>query len=129
MWAALRSVVAELFRPSGEDETSYQGMVIGISHAMVGAALITLLPWNLEWPGVLSLWGLRIGVALFYALSKEYGDWRFRGGSLIDGLKDTGWVWLGCYYDGPLWWPLTILLLAGVSAIREQMIKGDRPDD
>lgn len=97
--AGLRDLWAEMMRPSGADEPPYKWMVIGIAHAMLGAAL--------SWGGLL--------VAAVYWWIKERGDLR-RGGAWRDGLVDTGFVALGTLYAGPLWWPLAVLAAAGGAA-------------
>lgn len=107
LWRSIR-------QPSGDDETPYDWAVIAIGHVMVGAALASALG---------SLTGtLRLLVAWFYWISKERSDLR-RGGGLRDGLVDTGFVYLGCYYDGSWWWPVSVLALVVVGVfIRPRLI-------
>lgn len=100
-------MLAELRRPStlppGAPHGAYDRMVIGLGHAMVGAALVVAV-----WP--LSGWGLmiaRLGLALIYWMAKERGDLK-RGGTVADGVEDTALVWLGAWY-GPAWWPFAVL--------------------
>ena len=88
----------DLMEPS--EGTPYQRAVIGAGHALVGAALIAIVP-------VEYLVTARVGLAVIYWMLKEAGDLK-RGGDLRDGLEDAAFVWLGAFY-GPWWWPLLIL--------------------
>jgi hypothetical protein len=90
----LKAILAELLRPGG-NATPYERGVVGIAHAMLGAALI----------GPFGSYGL--GAALIlgaaYWLAKEWRDLQ-RGGALLDGLEDAVMVMLGAWY-GAAWWP------------------------
>ena len=90
----------DLMEPS--EGTPYSRAVIGAGHALVGAAIVSLLP---DWALVAA--SVRVLVAVLYWTLKEAGDLR-RGGDLRDGLEDAAFVWLGAYY-GPWWWPILIL--------------------
>ena len=104
--SVIGDMLAELARPStlppDRLHGAYDRMVIGIGHAMVGAALVTLLPAAFGL-GVT----LRLTVTLAYWALKERGDLT-RGGTLVDGLEDTALVGLGTWY-GPAWWPWAVL--------------------
>jgi len=98
----LRRLLAELLRPGG-NATPYERGVVGIAHAMLGAALV--------WPfGGYGL-GLGLLLAVAYWLAKEWGDLR-RGGALRDGLEDAVMVSLGAWY-GADWWPVSMILCGG----------------
>ncbi len=99
----IRKIIAELLRPStlnaGPLNAAYTRAVIGIAHAMLGAALVPLAgPWIMVIP-------------LTYWLAKESFDLK-RGGGLLDGLEDTLMVWLGAFY-GPWWWPVLMIGCGG----------------
>lgn len=119
-------VIAELFVPSEKDETPYKALVIGISHAMVGAALITMLPLFMGSASVIGLAIARLLIGIGYWFLKESGDLK-RGGILFDGLKDAAWVFLGGWY-GENFWPQLVLLLAFIEAVSIQykMLKRDK---
>ncbi len=81
---------------------------------MVGAALASIL-------GAVSA-AFRLFAALGYWFVKERSDLR-RGGDFRDGLVDTAFVYLGCYYDGSWWWPVLVLSLVVVGVfIRPRLI-------
>ena len=84
---------------SGPLEKAYRRAVIGLAHAMLGAALVSAMP-GYGWP-----LGLALGV--LYWWGKERGDLR-RGGDLMDGVEDALMVSLGAWY-GPWWWPAVML--------------------
>lgn len=98
------SMLDELRRPSTLPPDALHGaydrMVIGMAHALLGAALAGLL-----WP--LALGFGRLAIALIYWAVKERGDLT-RGGTLADGIEDAAMVWLGTWY-GPAWWPWAII--------------------
>jgi hypothetical protein len=110
----IRQILAELATPSnqvGSLDRPYRRAVIGIGHAIVGAALVSALPaWG--WP-----LGLTLGAV--YWLIKERGD-LLRGGGILDGLEDAAMVSLGAWY-GPWWWPVVILGCAGYLMARGAM--------
>ena len=102
----LSAIWSEIMTPStftGPLEKAYRRAVIGLAHAMLGAAAA----------GVFGGWGLAFGlaVAVAYWMAKERGDLR-RGGALWDGMEDAVMVCVGTYY-GPWWWPLVVLACAG----------------
>ena len=100
------AIFAELATPSGQVgplDLAYRRAVIGIGHAMLGAALVAALP-GYGWP-----LGLALGV--LYWLAKERGD-LWRGGDIKDGLEDAVMVSLGAWY-GPWWWPAVVLACGG----------------
>lgn len=113
--ATWRAVLAELARPSdlppGPLHAAYDRAVIGIGHAVVGAALAFPLAWADGTIGVAALIVARGALAWGYFLAKETGDLR-RGGGLRDGIEDTVLVWFGTMY-GPAWWPVALLGIAG----------------
>ena len=96
----LKALWRSIVTPSSANETPYQFAVIAIGHAMLGAAL--------SWGGFL--------IAVAYWVIKERGDLK-RGGAWRDGLIDTGFVSLGLIYSGPIWWPVAVMVLAGVGAL------------
>jgi len=98
----IHQIIAELKTPSGQTgplHGAYDRAVQGLGHAMIGAAMASVLGW----------YGLAAGlaVALAYWLVKEAGDIG-RGGDVRDGIEDALMVWLGCFY-GPWWWPMLML--------------------
>jgi len=100
--ARWRDLLAELLRPSA-GESAYVRGVVGLGHAMLGAALV--------WPfgGYGLPCALAIGAAYWWV--KERGDLT-RGGALLDGLEDAIMVMLGTFY-GAAWWPALMLACAG----------------
>ena len=107
---ALRRLLAIIASPTDGD--SYQWAVIGLGHVMLGAALQGLL-------GVTAA-AARLALAALYWVAKERGDLR-RGGALRDGIVDTAFVGVGCFYDGSRHWPVAVMLTAAVGAwIKEQ---------
>lgn len=99
-------IIAELLTPStqvGPLDRVYRRAVIGISHAVLGAALVSSLP-------AYGLW-LALGLAVVYWLAKEHGD-LLRGGAWADGAEDTVMVAFGAWY-GPWWWPPMLIICAG----------------
>ncbi|MCU0909786.1 MAG: hypothetical protein MUE98_00130 [Rhodobacteraceae bacterium] len=98
--AVLRRVIAELLTPGG-DQTPYIAGVVGMAHALVGAALIQHFGWQ-GGAGALAM-------AAAYWAAKEWGDLR-RGGAWRDGAQDAGFVLWGALY-GPGWWPASVLAL------------------
>lgn len=108
MNAALHAIWAEIVTPSHAGEPPYLWMLIAIGHAVLGALLALALP------GWLAVAG-RVTPVLIYWLIKERGDLR-RGGSLRDGLVDTGFVGLGLFYGAP-WWPALVLGAAFAGAM------------
>lgn len=109
-----RALVSDLLTPSGPDESAYQWLLIAVGHAVAGAALAALLPAQVPWPL------LPIG----YWLGKEVADLR-RGGRLLDGLVDAGFVGLGTFY-GAAWWPVAVLAAATGGALLRGLAKGER---
>lgn len=100
---AIMAIWREMVTPSRRDEGPYLSVLIAIAHAMVGATFVSfvaVLPW-----AVLPI--ARAGIPLVYWLAKERGDIR-RGGSVLDGLTDAGFVALGAAYGGASW-PATVL--------------------
>ena len=118
IFESIKLVVKELFVPSEKDESPYTALVIGIGHAMVGAAIITMLPANLGAASVIGLTIARFTIAIFYWLLKESGDIK-RGGNFLDGLKDSAWVLLGGWY-GATFWPQLVLFIAFIEAVSIQ---------
>lgn len=107
----MRDLWREILTPSPADEKSYRFTVVAISHAMLGA--------------VFSFLGLLFGFA--YWVLKERKDLR-RQGNLWDGLIDTAFVVIGTFYSGPIWWPISIMLLAGLGGVLKETLrrlKGD----
>jgi hypothetical protein len=107
----IAAMIREIRRPSTLPPDALHGAydraVVGIAHGIVGAALIWPLAALVGSVGMVLAIALRWAVALVYWLWKERGDLR-RGGTLLDGLEDTGMVWLGTFY-GPHWWPVAML--------------------
>jgi hypothetical protein len=96
----------EINTPTGQQgplDAAYRRAVVGIAHAMLGAALVAPFGWY----GL----GAALGIALGYWLAKERGDLR-RGGDLRDGLEDALMVSLGAFY-GPWWWPAVMIGCGG----------------
>lgn len=113
MYELLRTLWHEIKTPSTEDETFYQMIIIAIAHALLAATVVSIL---CHWFGVepKAAWVL---VPVFYWFWKEWSDLK-RGGGGLDGLIDTGFIFLGGFYPGEPWWPLTVLLLStGVSLV------------
>lgn len=99
-------IFAELATPSGQVgplDRAYRRAVIGIGHAMLGAALVATLPGY--------GWALGLALGVLYWLAKERGDLR-RGGDLKDGIEDALMVSMGAWY-GPWWWPAAMILCGG----------------
>lgn len=97
---------AEIMTPSnqvGPLDRAYRRAVVGIGHAVLGAACVAGLPGYGIW--------LAAGLALAYWLVKERGD-MFRDGAWADGAEDTVMVALGAWY-GPWWWPAVVLAGGG----------------
>jgi len=80
-------------------------------HAVLGAAIATLLVWL--FPGAAPV--LPGIIALGYWLAKELPDLG-RGGTLSDGIEDAAAVWIGALY-GPWWWPFTVCLAGGFAML------------
>ena len=117
MIRTIREIWSAILTPSRPDEAAYDRLVIAIAHAVLGAALATLLaPYAAAGAAV-----GRLGLTALYALVKEGSD-RRRGGSLRDSLWDTAAVALGMGY-GTTWWPVTVLCLALATALDR---KGDQ---
>lgn len=99
MHALIRGLFRDLQTPSTEEETLYSRLVIGIAHALVGAAVVSLcrglVPLDPE-----SLLALRLAIPVWYWLVKELADWLRRGGRFADGIEDASWVGLGGLYPG-----------------------------
>jgi hypothetical protein len=104
MKAALRSIWCEIVQPSKPDEPAYYVMLIAVGHALLGASLAPL---------DIAAWFAagRFAIPVIYWALKEWGDLR-RGGSILDGLVDTGFVALGAIYAGQVWWPALVLASA-----------------
>ena len=101
----------DLLTPGSDGSAGYRRAVIGIAHAMLGAAMAApLMAWGGPEAALIAP-ALRAAVALIYSLVKEAGDLR-RGGTLADGIEDTIFVHLGTFY-GPWWWPLCMLAAGG----------------
>ena len=101
----------DLLTPGADGSAGYRRAVIGVAHAMLGAALAAPL---MAWGGAdaaLIAPALRAAVALAYWAVKEAGDLR-RGGTLADGIEDAIFVHLGTFY-GPWWWPVCMLAAGG----------------
>ena len=81
----------------------YLFIVIAIGHAMLGAAL--------SWGG--------LAVGAVYWIVKERGDLK-RGGAYKDGLFDTAFVIIGIAYEGPIWWPILVIVSAGVCGLMKK---------
>lgn len=111
-----RSLLADLATPSAPDESPYLWMLVAIGHAVAGAALAQAVPG--VWPAV-----ARAAVPVAYWLTKERSDLR-RGGSLLDGLVDAGFVGLGMLY-GAWWWPAAVLGLATGGALLRRNRQAD----
>lgn len=94
------SLLKAINTPSGKDESPYTFAVIAIGHAMLGAVF--------SWFGLIA--------AALYWFVKERKDLK-RGGAWLDGLVDTFFVALGTFYVGPIWWPISVMLLAGLGAV------------
>lgn len=97
--SALSRIIRELLTPGTGDP--YTRGVIGIAHAMLGAALGSAFGAA----GIAAAFA--IGAAYWFA--KERRDLK-RGGAWLDGLEDAGFVTLGAFYPGPWWWPALVLL-------------------
>ena len=84
-----------------------------MAHAVLGADLGALA--NTAGLAAVSAGLLRLSLGAVYWLVKERGDLR-RGGGVVDGLVDAGFVSLGALYPGPAWWPwaVTAAVAAGV---------------
>lgn len=98
----IAAIWAEIMTPStfsGPLEKAYRRAVIGLAHAMLGAALVGALP-GYGWP-------LGLALGAIYWWGKERGDLR-RGGDLMDGIEDALMVSLGAWY-GPWWWPAVMI--------------------
>lgn len=96
----------EIMTPSGQTGplgAAYQRGVVGMAHALLGAAFVAPLGWY----GL----GAAYLLGLAYWLAKERGDLR-RNGDLRDGAEDALMVSLGAFY-GPWWWPGAVLALGG----------------
>lgn len=96
----------EINTPSGQSgplDAAYRRAVIGMAHALLGAAFAGLFGWY----GL----GAALVMSTAYWLLKERGD-LLRGGDVRDGLEDALMVSLGAWY-GPWWWPLVMLLCGG----------------
>jgi hypothetical protein len=92
----------EIETPSGQSgplSAAYLRAVVGMGHALLGAALSAPFGWY----GL----GAALALALVYWLAKERGDLR-RGGDMRDGLEDALMVSLGAFY-GPWWWPAVMI--------------------
>jgi len=101
-------LITSILTPSTADEDPYSWAVIGIGHAMLGASFAA----------VVGMWAAPTWwiIVLAYALVKERRDLR-NGGWWRDSVADTCFVALGAMYDGPAWWPIAIMLIAGASAL------------
>lgn len=107
-----RDLWKEILTPSPPDEPPYRFAVIWIGHAMLGAAFSFL---GLVFAGI-------------YWFAKERQDLR-RKGNWADGVVDTGAVLLGTLYSGPIWWPISVLFLAGIGGVLNEALrrfKGNR---
>lgn len=111
MIGALHAIWTAILTPSRPDEAAYDTLVINLGHAVVGAALVTLVP---VWLAATAP-ALRLAVTGGYWIVKENGDLR-RGGSLRDGAWDTAAVALGAFY-GAGWWPAAVIALALAAAL------------
>lgn len=103
----LDAIRREIETPSGQIGPlggAYQRGVVGMAHALLGAAFVAPL----------GLYGLAPAylLGLAYWLAKERGDLR-RGGDWRDGLEDALMVSLGAWY-GPWWWPGVVLATGGL---------------
>ena len=119
MTAGLAQLVEEILTPSARDEDAYTWAVIGIGHAMLGAAIAAVLGWlvppEVALPFVVAPGWLALAVGYWWI--KERRDLR-RGGRWLDGATDALFVGLGAFY-GPSWWPLAIFAaVAGGLAAR-----------
>ena len=104
--STLDAIWREINTPSGQTgplDAAYRRAVIGMAHALLGAAFAGLLGWY----GL----GAAYLLGLAYWLAKERGDLR-RGGDVRDGLEDAVMVSLGTFY-GPWWWPLVMIGCGG----------------
>jgi hypothetical protein len=102
----ISSIWQELSTPSnqvGPLDRAYRRALIGVGHALLGAALVSALP-GYGWP-----LGLALGAA--YWLIKERGD-LLRGGGIVDGIEDAVMVSLGAWC-GPWWWYPLVLACGG----------------
>jgi hypothetical protein len=96
----------EINTPTGQQgplSAAYLRAVVGMGHALLGAALAAPFGWY----GL----GAALVLALVYWLAKERGDLR-RGGDLRDGVEDALMVSLGAFY-GPWWWPAVMIGCGG----------------
>lgn len=110
--ASAQGLWKEILTPSPPDEPPYRFAVIWIGHAMLGAAFSFL---GLVFAGL-------------YWFAKERQDLR-RKGNWVDGVVDTCAVLIGTLYAGPIWWPTSIMILAGVGGVLNEALrrfKGNR---
>ncbi|MDZ7904592.1 MAG: hypothetical protein U5N55_01500 [Cypionkella sp.] len=108
----LFTLIRELMTPSGVSGpagAAYLRGVVGIGHALLGAAIAVALP---NWFGSIE----PLVVLLLYWIIKEAGDLR-RGGNKLDGIEDAAFVGFGAIY-GPAWWPFAVLCLSLVAMVR-----------
>jgi len=100
---------AELMRPStlppGPLHSAYERGVIGMAHALLGAALVAVLG---PWLGA----AIRFAIGLAYAATKERADLR-HGGTLLDGIEDAAMVAGGAWFWGAWYWPILVLIWGG----------------
>lgn len=113
---AAAALWCDLWVPSDDTETPYQWMVIGISHAVLGACLSTMavaLPW----------WCVATILFVLYFIFKEMKDMK-RGGTFYDSLVDTAFVCLGTLYSGHPAWPWLVLSTAVFGGVLRYWRKG-----
>ena len=118
---SIRQVLAwlwsDLSTPSKADDSPYDVLIQAVGHAMLGATI------GLFFALAVASWRLLLPVG--YWLVKERADLR-KGGGVVDGLVDTGFVLFGTFY-GPAWWPVAVLVAALVTAIASTLLRADRP--
>lgn len=113
MLQLLKDLWQDIKTPSTADETLYQMGVTAMAHALLAACVVSILH---HWFGLetKAVWVL---IPVLYWLWKEWSDLK-RGGGGLDGLIDTGFIFLGGFYPGEPWWPLAVLVLStGVSLV------------
>lgn len=111
----LDAIRDELARPE-IGRTWYDWAVIALGHVMLGALFISLADYLLDLTDVQRATAQVAIVAIYWGV-KEMADLK-RNGAIWDSWVDAGFVLLGTFYAGAVWWPVTafLLILAGVVA-------------
>lgn len=95
------NVWADLSAPGGANQKPGDRLSTAVAHAALGACGATLL----DWP-------MLVFVPLVYGVVKEWLLDMRRGGTARDGIIDTFFVLVGCFYAGPFFWPWMVLAFA-----------------